>query len=311
MIVHLFNQSRAGHGIMQGLMDYFCGEVVGNIDFVSLGDLIKPKSDDIFRDLKRSKIIFMGDQDFFHDFFDRENLWNRVIFYDYRDTTNFIETIPLKVPYFKRSLFKGNDRKPVKFTRKIKPISHFSLKEYFVGEKEKIYDFGCFFDLNNKNIGCRRLNLLSSLLKEKLPNSLVGVSTGFGNNARISITSSSKNNNFLDFISMQSQCKIIFTAQPELVDGDNRTWEALSSGALVFCENPMIHLNNPIIQGKHCFFFNANSMDSIKEAIEKANCYIANREDREIISKSGVEFVKKYHMGFNRIEEMLSKSIKL
>ena len=311
MITHLFDVSRASHWIMQGILKKFPGQVSSNIDFLSGGRVVHVKSKNIFEDLKKSEKIFMGDVDFFHDFFNKESLWDRLIFYDYRDNTNLIKTIPRKVVYFKRSLFLGNERKPKKFDRKIYPISHCALDEYFLETCDKTYDIGCFFDINNENLGKRRRNLLLTLLKENLPNSLIGTSTGFANKARIAISKSNEKNFFYDFLKLQKQCKIIFTAQPELVDGDNRTWEALASGSLVFCERSLIPVDHPLIDGYHCLFFDANSIFSIKKAIEKAKYYLNNQLPREKIAKNGMEFTKKYHMGTNRVQQMLLVKKKL
>lgn len=295
---------------MQGLLES-TKSVEGNIDYISKGEIVKVKSNDIFSNLIKSDLIFMNDSNFFHNFFNEKKLWKKTIFYDYRDNVKLVNTIPNNVPYFKRSLYNGNQRIPELHLRKVYPISHCALAEYFVNSLEKPYDIGCFFDFKNINLGIRRKNILSRLKDANFDNSLIGESTAFANKARLAIRDKESGNPFYEFLNIQSQCKIIFTAQPELVEGDNRTWEALASGALVFCEKPL-DLTPELVDGVHCIYFDSMNENSINESIEKAKYYLEHRDERLKIANNGLNFIKKHHTPFNRIKTMmLKKSISL
>src|SRR5690606_5405636 len=140
--------------------------------------------------------------------------------------------------------------------RAIEYICHCALDEYYLKATEKKYDIGCFFDLNDpEHLGVRRHNLVKTLDSLNIENSLIGVSTGKKQAARMMVVDSRKNNPFYDFLKLQSQCKIIFTAQPSHCEGDNRTWEALASGGLVFLDNTFAPLENPLINEKHCIYY--------------------------------------------------------
>jgi hypothetical protein len=306
MITHLFNESRAAFGIMQGLLDLF-DVVETNIDYESNGKLITKKSEDIFYAMKNSDFILMNDCVFYSDFLQKENLWKKVIFYDYRDNTNLIESVPLSTPYFKRSLFDSKRNKIVN-KREVFPIAHCALKEYFIEPPlEKKHDIGCFFDERNKNLGIRRTQILEILKSHSFENSLIGVSTAFANEARLAIKKKPEDNSFYEFIKMQNSCKIIATAQPEKVDGDNRTWEALASGALVFCEQPMIPMNHPLVDGKHCIFFDSFDSNSLQNVLRQMKHYLKNEQERFNITASARSFVEKYHMPINRVRQMLNR----
>lgn len=275
-----------------------------NADYYSMSLLVKRKSEDIFSAMKSSDIIFMNDTIFYENFLSKENLWHKTIFYDYRDNTNLVP-IPSKTIYFKRSLF-DRHRNKIQHNRTIRPISHCALKEYFQSSEKK-YQIGCFFDITNKNLGIRRTRILRKLMSCNFSNSLVGISTAYANKARLAIADSKFDNPFYKFLELQSSCKIIFTAQPELVDGDNRTWEALASGSLVFCEEPMIPMRHPLKDGEHCIFFNSLCDKSLCEAVEKAVYYLNHDDERITITNTARQFIKQYHMPINRVLQMMVK----
>ena len=290
--LHFTTQSRSSLGIIQGL-DLISNQKKNNINYALNADVI------FVSDIVQSQNI---------NFFNKNKLWRKIIHYDYRDT-NFLEyeIIENCLKSFKRSVLQRDSDKVINDFSKIEHISHCALNEYYLySHYEKKYDIGCFFDISDiKHLGIRRFNLIDTLLCCKIKNSLIGTSTGKKQKARLAIFSNDFFNEFYTFLKLQSACKIIFTAQPSHCEGDNRTWEAMASGGLVFMDKMFPHYKYPLIDEKHCIFYDALNRNSILEAYDKAKYYLKNNEKRIKIAKEGFEYVKKYHRPINRVKQMI------
>lgn len=108
------------------------------------------------------------------------------------------------------------------------------------------------------------------------------------------------------FHNQQARTKIILTCWPSSHDSDNRTWEALASGALCFidiCTHPVWDL----VDGEHYIEYDAHDLDSIRKATEIAQELLADDETRIRIAEAGQKFVFENHMGINRIEAILQE----
>lgn len=308
-VVHSHCESRGSFGVMQGLMAHDHNIIIER-DYRSFGKVII-KAGNVKANLADADIILISDREMYVDEINKMGLWGKTIFYDYRDSYELVQPMLKSKQYFKRSLFVGRERKPIA-TDKITPINHCCLDEYYEGYGSPLmYDIGCFFNKQNANLGFRRRNLLCALEEANMPNSLIGYSTAHANDARTAISMSRLNNPFFEYLTLLHKCKILFTAQPEPVDGDNRTWECFASRALVFKDISYIPMRNPPINGVHCFTYDATSIDSINEAIDKARYYLSHEDERNKIAMSGHEFIKKYHRPRNRVQDMLAGCIKL
>jgi hypothetical protein len=309
-ITHLHHESRASLGISQGILQ-LDHKLHSNRDVYVKGELLYKRSESIFEDLKNCDVILINDSEFFSEFIERHHLWGKSIFYDYRDSLE-VKQVPLQkcCTYFKRSLLEGRRRKPIS-TKQIRPIQHCALNEYYVEDVPRIYDIGCFFELSNPNIGFRRRNITEHLLEKELKNCLIGKSTAHGQKARLAITNQTVNNPFYDFLNLQKQCKIIFTAQPEPVEGDNRTWEAFATGSLVFRDVFYGYVPDVPRDGEHCVVYDASDRTSISKAIQKAEYYLRHDLEREEIAQSGYNHVLKYHRPINRVNLLISPITKL
>lgn len=307
-VVHLSNASRASAGVTQGLIALKCNVKVSK-SYKSLGEEIFPASMDLQGDMKAADFIFLSshiDQNL-SDFMDEYNLWSKSIHYDYRDTNKLSPIAHKAKTSFKRSLTNGENRNPIKYDKNIIPIAHCALNEYYLQEiPSRDKNIGCFFNQNHlKAMGTRRAKLIETMASHQWENSLVGHSTGQKAKARHAIQENKKDNCFLEFIHLQNHCKIIFTAQPTHVEGDNRTWEAMASGALVFMDIMYHPMQKPLIGGKHCFYHDATKIETIEENIEKAKWYLKNNKERERIAKSGYHHTKLHHRPINRVKQML------
>lgn len=303
-VYHVSDPSRASTGITQGLMAMGF-ELKVSTPYMSFGKEILSGSN--IDNIKNADLVFLTvDRSDLFPMFEKHNMWKRVICYDYRDT-NAINPIANKVSrYFKRSITSGIDRRLMVNAKVAIPINHCALNEYYSFVHQEITDVGCFFNRNfPKHLGERRVNLVETVAKHNLANSLIGHSTGQKNEARLALRESEKDNCFLEFLKLQSACKIIFTAQPTHVEGDNRTWEAMASGALVFMDIMYHPTIKPLRDGEHCFYHDSAKIETIEDNIDKAKWYLKHDRKRRKIAEKGFEFTKKYHRPINRIKQML------
>lgn len=171
---------------------------------------------------------------------------------------------------------------------------------------DRVYNVTCLFNKHNPSLGRRRKNLVEVLSETHFPNSCIDVdgTSPFGNDLRLAIAKPADGNEFRRFIKIQHQSKIIFTAQPDHCDGDNRTWEAMASGALVFLDKTYIPTPKYMQDGTHCIYYDASDKQSIRAAIEKAKWFLANDVDRERIAHAGREHVQRFHKPINRVNQI-------
>lgn len=111
------------------------------------------------------------------------------------------------------------------------------------------------------------------------------------------------------FHNQQARTKIIFTCWPSSHDSDNRTWEALASGALVFidkCKHPVWDL----VDGKHYIEYDAHDLGSIRKAVELARDLLDDDDMRIQIAEAGQQYVFENHMGVNRIDDTLKEVVR-
>lgn len=304
MILHFANDGpRASPITNQGLMDLGI-DFETNLNYMSLGVVVKKHCPNI---IDLIPVIISGNHTYM-PVFDKHQVWHKVIHYDFSDTCeltppqNQIRKKCLR--YFKRSLFKGPQRFPIRH-KNIKPVDYCAMNEYYLEDIPKIYDVGCFFSLKNPYLGVRRTNLLKALLEWNPPNSMISKNCGFGSLARNSIKFAPSNNQFIEYLQLLNQCKIVFTAYPALWDGDCRTWEAFASKALVFKDISYIQSPHPPVAGIHYIEFDALQPQSIQLAIEQAKYYLRNEKERAEISKKGYLHVKEYHRAANRVMQII------
>jgi len=105
-----------------------------------------------------------------------------------------------------------------------------------------------------------------------------------------------------DYFSTLKRTKIILSCQPENWEGDSRTWEALSSGALLFLDETYTPVPNPLEHEKHVVFYNPNDLDDLKDKIEY---YLSHTDEADKIAKNGFNHAMKYHRTINRIDHIL------
>ena len=111
--------------------------------------------------------------------------------------------------------------------------------------------------------------------------------------------------NMRDYFKLLRRSKIVVTCNPSRWEGDHRTWEAFASGALVFVDKMWTPLTHPLIDGKHCIFYNLSDSGLI-ELEERILFYLRHGELAYDIAREGHEFTMKYHRTSSRIDEILN-----
>jgi len=109
-----------------------------------------------------------------------------------------------------------------------------------------------------------------------------------------------------EYFKLLKRSRIVVTCSPGKHEGDHRTWDAFANGALVFVDKmytPMVH---PLIDGKHCMFYEPSD-SGLKELQEKISYFLENTAYAEAIAKEGFDFTMKYHRASNRIDEILER----
>ena len=94
------------------------------------------------------------------------------------------------------------------------------------------------------------------------------------------------------------------TCNPSRWEGDHRTWEAFANGALVFVDRMWTPLTHPLVDGKHCIFYDLSG-DGITKLRRKISYFLQETDHAEDIARAGHEFTMKYHRASNRIDEIL------
>jgi len=312
--VHLFDKGRRfPHMISQGLWNHPDIEVQFSKPFISLGRVICEQSSTLFKDLINCDLIFRSGDQFYNypeinKFLTDKGLWRKVLYYDFKDECTIDHhRLEMCGAYYKRSWLQGIERKPIPKTPKpILPLDYCVLDEYLAVKEPSHKDKNVvYLVLPNKQYAVRRYCVYLVLKAAKFSNSIIGSVTMQGRTGRRAIFAPPENNGFIEYLKMLKRAKILFTAFPDLWDGDSRTWETFSSGSLVFMDTTWIPSPHPIENRKHCVIYNALSQESLFKAVELARYYLENEAERQYIARTGKDYVLKYHRPVNRVTQML------
>lgn len=109
-----------------------------------------------------------------------------------------------------------------------------------------------------------------------------------------------------EYFRLLRRSRIVVTCNPTKWEGDHRTWEAFANGALVFVDRMFTPLTHPLVNGKHCIFYEV-SHSGLEELRRKISYFLEETGHAEDIALSGHKFTMKYHRSSNRIDEILEK----
>ena len=225
---------------------------------------------------------------------------NKIIIVDYEDKTNIFD-FPHKF-YFKRSVVDKSKLEFIKYKIKIYHISlclinipENILKLDFI-KKERDYDISVFFSKDNLSLNNRHRTKIAKLIDYKFSNYkvFVGIKGNSGKKGR--------NNLQYEYFSQMVNSKIVVTCNPDLWEGDYRTYEALYSGALVFVDKMITPKINKFENNIHLIYYDKEDLTTLLNSIEY---YIKNTNERLKIAKSGKLFVENYHTNKIRIGEII------
>ena len=312
-IVHLWDKgTRFPQMISEGLAAQAGIELTVNKPVLCYGETLIPAAKNLQDELIKAEYIFRSNDEHFDipeidNFLDEHSLWKKVVYYDFKDSCQ-VDLPRLKQcsAYAKRSWTKGIHRKALpRFIPPLFPLNYSLLSAYkeIDQKKERDIDVVCAFE-DSPAIGKRRYNLIQEVKAANFQNSHIGLIKG-GEDMRKAIFIPRENNPYIDYLSLLGRAKIIFTAFPDMQDGDSRIWEALSSGALIVADQCKIPMSHPLVHLEHCILFDAMNPQSIKEAIVLAKYYLENEKKRAELAAAGKAFVEKYHSPAERMAELL------
>ncbi len=317
-VVHLFNHhagARYPTMISQGLWRHPEIQVSYSMPFISLGKQICPADSNLETSLLGADYIFRACDSHFgiaeiDTILDKHNLWGKVIYYDFKDEADIDgHRLQTCLAYLKRNWSIGYDRYPLRPSPvPMLPVDFSLLSEYFRNPipEEKDIDIAYLFPPDQR-IGRRRYSVYEELdrVRSAFGNPTIGMPTATARVGRRAIFKPAENNPFLNYLQILKRSKMVFTAFPDEHDGDSRTWEAFSSGAMVFMDTTHIPSPQPFIHGKHCYIYDARDRDSIRKAIDRAMEYLNDDIARERIAQLGLKHALKYHKPTDRINMIL------
>lgn len=228
----------------------------------------------------------------------------KTVLIDYHDNPEWMSSVKCKA-YFKRSwvirAVKGYVaiREPIKRPANCYPLSFAIMDEFIINEKmDRDILLSCPLRIKNRhNNRVRVLELINNMnIKGK---------TQIGEINRGSMRAFN-DLSMKGYFRLLKRSRIVVTCNPDPWEGDHRTWEAFANGAMVFIDRmftPMVH---PLIDGKHCIFYDMSG-PGFELLKEKISWYLNTPREVERIAKEGYEFTMKYHRTSNRINEILEK----
>lgn len=229
---------------------------------------------------------------------------HKTIFIDYHDSHSWISPIKC-LAYFKRSWVKMVVRENYTIKKSIPRLSNFYPLMVAIMD-EAIIDENLERDIV---LSCTLRTHLGRLNRKRVLEFVKGMNIqGKTQIGELNKESARGFNAPLmkDYWKLLRKSRIVVTCNPSKWEGDHRTWDAFANGALVFIDRmytPMVH---PLIDGKHCIFYDLSD-DGLKELRKKIRSALLNPEIAANIAKEGHEFTMKYHRASNRIDEILER----
>ena len=227
---------------------------------------------------------------------------DKTVMIDYHDNPGWVSSIKCKA-YFKRSwvlpVIEGYTaiKEPINRPDNMHPISYAIMDEFIINEKmDRDILLSC--PLRVKNRHTNRIRVLEAIDSMDIKGK---TQIGEINHGSMRAFNDSE---MKGYFGMLKRSRIVVTCNPDPWEGDHRTWEAFASGAMVFVDRmftPMVH---PLIDGKHCIFYDV-SIKGLESLKKKVRYYLGNPDKAEAIAKEGHDFTMKYHRTSNRIDDIL------
>jgi len=228
----------------------------------------------------------------------------KTVVIDYHDRQHFRCRIEC-IAYFKRSWVERVESTDGKYATK-RIISHpphyhpltMAIMDEFIIDEDIEKDIALSCTLRRKGRHFNRIRVLELLGKMDIQGKTQIGELNAGHMRRFNEP------DMREYFRLLKRSKIVITCNPTKWEGDFRIWEAFANGALVFIDKiytPMIH---PLIDGKHCIFYEM-SPSGLEELRKRILYFLKEIDHADDIAKAGHEFTMKYHRASNRIDEIL------
>jgi hypothetical protein len=269
-------------------------DIEGDKKWIIYDGLVNNPNVKITKDIDTCDYIFLTFRDFSK--VNKKEFYKKLIIIDYRDDPKQILNVPC-FKYFKRSVINKKYMKFVNYNREIIPISYCLKQDVLnftnIFDYNRDIDICVFFQPGKKSYRSRLASFIKNHFKEY--NIFVGICGNDGKVGRTTIQ--------MDYYKKMFHSKIVITCNPDNWEGDYRTWEALSTGTLVFVDKMKTPIVNPLINKKHVVFYDRNDFFKLKNDIL---FYLNNLDLAKNISNEGYLYALKYHKPSDRINEILS-----
>jgi glycosyl transferase family 1 len=100
--------------------------------------------------------------------------------------------------------------------------------------------------------------------------------------------------------------RIILHANPDLWEGDARTWEALASGALLFVDRMYAPIAHPLVDGQHLVYFDVSN-GGLADLEQQIVYYLEHEQERARIGAEGRNFVLAHHRSLDRVSAVIER----
>ena len=251
----------------------------------------------ITKNIDTCDFIFMDYRDYDKAKHYNKEYLKKLVIIDYRDDTNKVFDIPC-LKYFKRSVVSKDKFEFTKYNKEIIPISYCLKNEMLefkgVNEYNRNIDISIFFELNKNSYRSK----VANFIKDNFTNYNIHVGL-IGKNGKIGRNSIQK-----EYFDKMFHSKIVVSCNPCHWEGDWRTWETLSSGALLIVDKMLTPIKNPLLHQKHLVYYDRNNLEELKNILLY---YLQNDNLRKKISNEGRLHAIKYHKTSDRMDEIINE----
>lgn len=254
-------------------------------------------------DIEVADYVFLDFRHLFYEICDVTHP-EKTIIIDYLDRQRPLFQHP-SLRYFKRSVVDRRAGQIIKYKREVTPIGY-CVKDDYVGlnaqfKKNRDIDIAVFFNPHEKPETARNYYRASvtQLVKNKFGHLkvFVGIAGKNGEPGRSGFQQA--------YFEIMARAKIVVTCNPDRWEGDNRLFEALSSGSLVLTDKMLTPTVNPFISYEHLVYYDKDDLNTL---VDQIGIFMADDAWRREIARNGNAHAMKFHTSANRIDEILAKT---
>lgn len=274
--------------------------IQGELKNIILAGIESNSSTRLCADAEEASYIFL-------DFRHLENMGyepshpDKTVIIDYRD--NPLDTFPHEcLLYFKRSVVDTLSRHFVAYPREVIPIGYCVRNEYLNRQSElsieRDIDVAVFFDPNESPATARNKHRCRVARHIQDRSAKLNVFTGIAGDR------GARGRNVFqpEYFKIMARAKIVVTCNPDRWEGDNRLFEALSSGSLVLSDSMITPVENPLADWEHLVYYDKEDLGALSDIID---ALLANNGVRRHIASAGYDHAMQYHTASSRIDEII------